>query len=42
MLVGSLLDELVNTENGRDLYLRNVCLLSTDYMALCPRRHNSL
>jgi hypothetical protein len=34
-LLGSFLDP----EDGGDMFLRNVSCLSTDYTALCPRRH---
>jgi hypothetical protein len=38
---GFLLCLFFDTENGGDMFLRNVCWLSTDYTALYPRRQNS-
>jgi hypothetical protein len=35
---GFLLGLLFNPEDGSDMFFRNVCGLSTGYMALCPRR----
>jgi hypothetical protein len=32
---------LFNLEDGDDMFLRNVVLLSTDYMAFYPRGQNS-
>jgi hypothetical protein len=37
----SLLGLFFYLENGGDMFLRNVSSLSTDYMALYPRRLNS-
>jgi hypothetical protein len=36
------LDFLSNPEEGGDMYLRNVGLISKDYNALCLRRYGSL
>jgi hypothetical protein len=36
---GFLLGLLLNPDDGDDMFFRNVCWLSTDYTALCPRRH---
>jgi hypothetical protein len=38
---GSLLGLLFNPEDGDKMFLRNVSLLSMDYLALYPRRENS-
>jgi hypothetical protein len=40
MLV-SILDYRFDPEDGGDMFLRNICRLKTDYMALYPRRYNS-
>jgi hypothetical protein len=40
-LVGFLLGLLIYLEDGCDMYLWNIGLLSTDYTALYPRRQNS-
>jgi hypothetical protein len=37
---GFLLGLFFDPENRGDMFLRNVCWLSTDYMALYPRRQN--
>jgi hypothetical protein len=37
-----LLPILFDPEEGGDMFLRNVGWLATDYLALYPRRHNSL
>jgi hypothetical protein len=39
--VGFLLGLLFDPENGGVMFLQNVGLLSLDYTALYPRRHNS-
>jgi hypothetical protein len=38
---GFLLGLFFDTENGSDTFFRNICWLSTDYVALYPRRQIS-
>jgi hypothetical protein len=38
---GFLLGSLLDAERGSNMFLRNVCRLSTDYTALYPNRQNS-
>jgi hypothetical protein len=41
LLAGILSGLLFVPEDGGDMFLQNVGLLSPDYRALCPRKYNS-